>query len=384
MTLTGWKRTQQLQIKLNYLTECEIFWECFHWLLFTNLPQRHSKLTMEFSPSLERELEERIDRDRDAEFLWPRYKAMKDYLELNYYRWVQANCPFFTDHGEQHIKAVIQAASSLLRPFLLPPKKQGLRSMDIFLILSAIIWHDAAMVLGRAGHAVNISKLTDKISALGFTDTTVRRLVTEIARAHTGRTGLDLPRPEEDITTQEMTHTVYSRALAAIVRFADEVSENRSRISLPLLDQIPEDKKIYWHYAASIVASHPEPERERVVVTVEFELDSVIRRFQCDPNFSHRADDSGRLTLLEYVLCRLEKMNNELIYCRTHMSRFTTLQEIEVRLTIVRREVRLKGYDNLTIVLGAAGLNKYPNVPLFAEFFQQHPEWKPDELKKVV
>ena len=339
---------------------------------------------MEIFPSLERELEERIHRDQDAESLWPRYKAMKDYLEFNYYRWVQANCPFFTDHGEQHIKAVIQAASLLLRPYLLSPKKQGLKSMDIFLILSAIIWHDAAMVLGRSRHADNISKLTDEISALGFADPTVRRLVIDIARAHRGRTGLNLPHSEEDITTKEMPDTVYPRALAAIVRFADEISENRSRISLLLLDQIPEDKKIYWHYAASIVASRPEPERERVVVTVELELDSVIRRFQCDPDFPDRADDSGRLTLLEYVLCRLEKMNNELIYCRTHLSKFTTLQEIEARLTIVRREVRLAGYDNLTITLGATGLNEYPNVPLFENFFQQHPEWQPDELKKVV
>lgn len=337
-------------------------------------------------PNLETELERRRTKDPDAESLWPRYKLMKDYLETNYYRWVQANCRFFTDHGQQHIQSVIQAASSLLRLRLLPRKTSDLSSIDIFLLLCAIIWHDTGMVFGRSGHADEIARVTADIRVLGFPDPTIYRLVLEIARAHGGRSGLSLPRTDEDISITGTTYTVHPRALAAVVRFADEVSENRSRISLALLPDVPEHNQIYWYYAASIVASRPEPERERVVVTVELQRDHLLRSFHCDPTFVHRADGNGKITLLEYVLCRLEKMNNELTYCGSHLSKFVAIREIEARLTILVDDQRLQNYDNFTFVFGASGLGhaEFPDTPLYNQFFGRYPDWRPEALREVL
>src|SRR5436309_2883096 len=116
--------------------------------------------------SLEVELKRRADAgEEDAADLWGRYKSMKGYLTREYYPWIQANSPFLTDHGEQHIRSVIQAASSLLNKHLSPEieiQKRSLSSLDIFLVLSGILWHDVGNVYGRSGHAERAVGMTNE------------------------------------------------------------------------------------------------------------------------------------------------------------------------------------------------------------------------------
>ena len=146
--------------------------------------------------SLETELESRSKTQCDPLYLWPRYLAMKNYLSQEYYRWIQANCPYYTDHGDHHIKTVIQAASGLLSQQLNGTRKNDLTTLDLFLILSEILWHDVGNVLERSGHAARIAEMTEEIKKLGFPDLQVQRLVIDISRAHSGKDGLSVPRVE--------------------------------------------------------------------------------------------------------------------------------------------------------------------------------------------
>src|SRR5712691_4077154 len=124
---------------------------------------------------LERELERRAARNEDAQDLWHRYQAVKSHLGKEYYPWVQANVPFFTDHGEQHVNSVIRAAGGLLRFHLNKPQsKSRLSSLDLFLMLSGIIWHDVGLVNGRAKHQ-DISRITDTVKTLAFGDPDIHR-----------------------------------------------------------------------------------------------------------------------------------------------------------------------------------------------------------------
>src|SRR6185436_10614144 len=107
-------------------------------------------------PSIEEELRSRARPGSDAEDFHARFINMKTYLTSNYYPWIQANCPFFTDHGELHIHSVIQTASQLLAPLLANREKSELTDLDLFLILASILWHDVGNVYGRSGHAKRV------------------------------------------------------------------------------------------------------------------------------------------------------------------------------------------------------------------------------------
>jgi hypothetical protein len=316
--------------------------------------------------------------DPDAAALLPRYQSMKQYLEKEYYPWIQASCPYFTDHGAGHVNSVIQAASGLLAKHL-TPETLGLNAIEIFLLLAAILWHDVGNALGRARHADRIPDMTEEIKKLGFPDPALHRIVGEIAKAHAGSDGLTKARAEADCVVAR-TVTVYPRALAAVVRFADEVSENRSRISLALLPSVPTDNQIYWQFANCITAARPDPSRERVVLTIEVPASAATATFPCPKDILHRADAAHRITLIEYLISRLEKMNNERAYCEPEFRRYASIREIVVRLAII--DTQLAPTHSLEFVLAGNGLaqSSYPTIDVFNRFFQEYPNWRPDAI----
>lgn len=333
---------------------------------------------------LEKELERLANTDNDARDFWARYQNVKAFLSQEYYRWIQANCPFFTDHGEQHIQSVIQAASSLLSKQL--NNRSSLTALDIFLILSGILWHDVGNVYGRSGHADRVAEMTQQIKLLAFPNIDIHRIVDEISKAHGGKNGLDGPRQEEDCSTFNKTYTVYPKALAAIVRFADEISENRSRISQVLLSSIPEENRIFWEFANCISAARPEPARKRVIVTISLQIDSAVRKYSCQ-QYCNRSNCRGEISLIEYILSRLEKMNNERVYCSPEFSRYVAITEIEARFTLLRNTQRFDNYE-IKALFKDGGVsqasNSYPCIQIVEDFFVRHPNWQFEKLQEVL
>ena len=333
--------------------------------------------------SIEAELERRAGTDRDAKDFWHRYNVMKKYLSDEYYPWVQANCPYFTDHGRKHVESVVQAAEALLSKCLLPESAE-LSCLDLFLLLSGIIWHDVGMVYQRSGHA---EKVVEAINAVGqfFPDIRIQRLVQEISTAHSGDEGLTIPRADVDCTTENCRYKVYPRALAAVVRLADEVSENHLRISHALINNVPESTKIYWEYANCISASYPDPRRQRIVVTLEIQHDKVVAMMECR-DFLHRTAGKPEMPLIEYALCRLEKMNNERVYCSKFFTRYADLRSVEARFTLLRGTECVPGYDDLIVVFEDFGLSSgdYPKISIFDGFFEANPAWTPERIEEAL
>jgi hypothetical protein len=317
---------------------------------------------------------------------------MKNYLIREYYPWIQANCPFFTDHGELHVASVIQTASQLLGTHLENRIASELSSLDLFLILSSILWHDVGNVFGRSGHAKRVGEMTAEVKTLGFPNPSVQRLVNEISIAHSGEDGLEKPRLREDCATPHKTYTAYPSALAGIVRFSDEVSENQARISRAVMEKVPTHNRIFWEYASCVTASLPDPARQLVRITVTVPQESAVQSFaihdehadQCQRAYAIRTGKKD-ITLIEYIVCRLEKMNNERAYCAPRFGRYASIRELEVVLTLTKDNARIDAYDE-QMTLGDGGLKQadYPVIELFSDFFAKHPKWLPEKIQEAT
>jgi len=341
--------------------------------------------------SIEAILQEKAETDSTAKNLWCQYSAMKNYLSRQYYPWVQANCPYFTDHGQAHIESVIQSSSQILSKSLQNSSpKVVLTSLDLYILLCSVIWHDIGMVFERSGHSNKVKEIIDRIKELGFPDPSVSRLVSELVKAHEERNGLIIPEREQDCTVNTKTYTVFPRALAAIVRFADEISENRSRISPSLLKngKIPKENLIYWEHANCLTASRADPYRERVIVTVEIEVDKAIAVHCCPEECKQHSGDGESISLIEYLVARLQKMNNERAYCAREFERYASIRKIEVRLKLIKGGQRVENYGD-TFELDDFGLvhvldkGVYPPIEIFDGFFERYPHWSPNRIKEV-
>jgi hypothetical protein len=159
------------------------------------------------------------------------------------------------------------------------------------------------------------------------------------------------------------------------------IPEHRARISAVLLHEVPEENRIYWEYANSISASRPDPARNRIVLTVSVDHGRAGLRFPCHEN-SPLKDEEGRISVIEYILTRLEKMNNERAYATPYMSRYVAIDAIECRFTLQRGTERHSEYEH-SFEVGNSGLStagNYPNIQIATQFFEQFPQWKPASL----
>lgn len=333
--------------------------------------------------SLEDELERVAQKCEHTKAMCSSYQLMKQYLNKNYYDWIQSNLPYFTDHGRGHIESVIHCASQLFSNVV--RKKDDLSSFDMFLVLSSIIWHDAGMVSKRSGHQELLAHTMKDIRELAFSHPSAFRLVDSIVKSHTGNEGLQIPDQGYKYTfAPGKDYDVYPQALAGVLRFADEISENRTRVSLPLLrsGKVPEENLIFWHYAASISSSTIEPSRKRAVINFEIQSDVLFKRFPSKEFFDH-CDINRSITLIEYIVCRVEKANNERIYCGRHFARYCDLRELVVRISVLDGDHKVPGYELYEISLGDGGLNipLYPNVPVYESFFDSSPSWRLQALR---
>jgi hypothetical protein len=335
---------------------------------------------------LEKELARRAKQDDpQAKTLKLSFDKLKERLVKHHYTWIQANCRWFTDHGEVHVAAVMHSASELVKLKLGGKKRDTLTTLDIYLILTAILWHDVGMVIDRARHADLVYDMTYDASEF-FPNPHVQGLVAQIANAHKGHNGLDSLSMHDLCTIDGPGQDVNPALLAAVVRFADEISENHTRVSLPVLDQVPADQKIFWLYAASIGSCVARPENERVIIDYRFDADQVTTRW-LDRDFPEFwPAEEKTLPLLTYALCRLEKINNEREYCFRYFSSVAPIREVEARFCITRQGRKIPGYESASIHLRGGGVESkgYPKIKIVQAFLNQNPQWEVAAIEGVL
>ena len=138
-----------------------------------------------------------------------------------------------TDHGPQHIDAVIKRASALTAV-----ETCKLSEFEVFLLLAAINLHDVGNIHGRTAHQFTANDVGMWLGSSVSPDVIVRRTIIRIAAAHTAGDAADKDTirslPRDDYI---LNHPVRPQMLAAILRFADELADERIRASRYLMEK---------------------------------------------------------------------------------------------------------------------------------------------------
>ncbi|MDD5126224.1 hypothetical protein [Methylovulum sp.] len=115
----------------------------------------------------------------------------------------------------------------------------------------------------------------------------------------------------------------------------------------------------------------------------------MTQQFYCD-EFSKRVNknnDDKTITLIEYIICRLEKVNNERIYCTQHLHPLGAFKEVQAHFSIIDDLEIVSEFDGITFTFRDGGLFKpreYPNSNIFDLFFEENDCWKPEQLAKIL
>lgn len=292
------------------------------------------------------------------------YYGLKDIVYDSYYPQIQILFPWYTDHGQKHVESII-----LMLGELLGHSYGRLNEMEIFVLLCACIFHDTGMTINRDNHADEVKGIIQTMQKL-VSDISVMRQIKDIARAHSSKKDLSELKVKGSCTYKGITYSVQTRALAAMLRLVDDISETRYRIIPELLDKVPEDNAICWHYANVVESVEISPADMICRIKLSIPQSILLKEYKCE-GISNKI-------FFEYVLERIEKSYKEKVLCSIEFRNIVTISAFEMTLNIMTDDL----YDEVDSLEFEINENYCQTMSLKEAFFEKNPDWSIDALKK--
>ena len=273
------------------------------------------------------------------------------------------NAGFLTNHGREHIQDVIQQAGDLAFAI-----RCELKGYEAYLLILAAHFHDVGNMLGREQHEKKIAEIMEALGDKVGEDRPERMLIETIARAHGGyadaaHTDRDtlkhVPLSEWMLRTQ-----VRPQLLAALLRFGDELAENKNRTDTAIYDildfinnsnnnpvsSIPDKSKVYHAYAACLRSSLVNPYEHEVQLHFEIMYDDTQKKF---------SKGSEQVYLFDEIQQRIHKVRTEMVYFARHARTIVPLERLVVKIEILGRRFQRDALLSLRYIFQDKG---YPET----------------------
>ncbi len=279
------------------------------------------------------------------------YKEIEDYMNKYIHLNVVAGAAaagngFLNDHGVKHIETVIARATKLLENNI-----EELTGYEIFILLLAIHFHDVGNVTGRDGHEEKIIDIVDKLPIMKKLDYPERKNIIAIAMAHGGYLDEGNKDTISKLADEDHLNGVKIRPslLAAILRFSDEIADDKTRTSNEMvnIEAIPKENLIYHLYSLSLQPPIIEGDTIKLEYIINYE--NAVNKFK---------KDDGDIFLYDEILNRLRKCLCELEYCRRYSQGYIKVIALSVSIEILdakqkyvidksKFKLRLSGYPSI-------------------------------------
>ena len=320
------------------------------------------------------------------------YWSIKQYCAQNIYPYIGAGTSaedggIYTDHSLDHFNNVIRYAGKLLdirikkNSITLSDFELALAPYEVFILLTSILLHDAGNIEGRQKHEQKTHKIIKLISQ--NLDSVERNLIAAIAKAHGGKTTDASGNESKDTIVRLKEKNTFlgiafrPKLLAAIVRFADEICEDRSRAARYYLENgiLPKKSEVFHQYAYSITSVDVDTESKSVSIKFEVLASNLIKKFGKD-NGSNTPEE---VYLIDEINHRLEKMYCEMQYCKSHMFEIVPINQLRAAVAIYEDEDQYEPLREESFELKEAG---YP-VSTFS-FRKVHPDWCGEKVERII
>jgi hypothetical protein len=302
-----------------------------------------------------------------------RYLNIKNWLQENVYKFIGAGTSaedggVYTDHGPDHFNAVINYAGKLIG--IGKTEDIGINPYEVFLLITSILFHDAGNVYGRKDHEKNALLTLKDLTSL-LTDSFEVKTIAEIAEVHGGRTVDDDPdtigNKKWDDRREFLGASYRPNMIAALVRFADEICEDCQRAASHLIknNKLPIKSEVFHYYAHSIKNVSVDRKDKSVSLSIYINTENVGKKFGKNDKYVY---------LIDEIMSRLEKMNNERIYCSRYMYEIVQLRQIKASIHIVDTDFNV--LKKTEFKLEDKGYPSHANL-----LADEYPEWVGEKLK---
>jgi len=259
---------------------------------------------------------------------------------------------YLNNHGKDHVEKVIEKATEILRHF---PSGRGLTAYEMFLLLCAIQIHDTGNTFGRDKHEQVIGNIFETECKNIIPDKFERTLITKIAMVHGGQIFGNKDTIKHLSETSDINNCrVRERLLAALLRFGDELADDKTRSDKYGIEikKIPKYSRIFHYYSQSLhtVLIEKNQQSNELCLSLVYDFDSDIAK----KKFFRGRDEKY---LIEEIYDRTIKIEKERRYCMRYLRPYFYLSKIKVDIKITDVKYALNA-KNINYILEEEG---YPN-----------------------
>ena len=251
-----------------------------------------------------------------------------------------------TDHGPKHVQSVILHSLDIIK------SSNELNGYEIFLLLIAIHFHDVGNIYGREEHEQKIANILDNSEDEFNLDIAEREIITSIATAHGGTIDEDKDTIRYIVADQEYDSVlIRPKLLAAILRFADEISDDISRSFTNNEIEIPKENEVYHAYSNSLSP-----------VSINGNTIKFHYRIQYNDAIHKLGKGKDFIYLYDEIFIRLSKCMCELEYCRKYSDGIIKINTLDIQIDIIKKDSTFKPFKREFFRLSLHG---YPNKSSF-------------------
>lgn len=307
-----------------------------------------------------------------------RYVVIKEWLATHCYPLIGAKTSLedgglYTDHSLEHFNTVLKYAGELIGIDNEDSELKKLNCYEVYLIIVSILLHDAGNVFGRTQHEKKAFEILQDIGSAITFDNIEKKHIADLAEVHGGKSatgnkdtiGSKFNMDEIDY----LKATFRPKLIAAIVRLADEICEDRTRAARYLCakGQVPKKSEVFHYYSGAITASKVDYRGRNIRITF-------------DVMTAQLKDKMGKLDeevfLIDEIFTRIEKMHCERLYCSRFFQGVVAVDSIRVTINIRTDDFEL--FDTITIDTDVG----YPSASL--NLSSRYDKWCGDILKERV
>jgi hypothetical protein len=211
---------------------------------------------------------------------------------------------YLNNHGKEHVDCVICRATELIK------ESCDIDAYQIYILLVAILIHDAGNIYGRNNHALRCMDIMNRLGGIAGEESAEKRIILKVAQAHGGyandnKDTIGILEPGE-----LYGRTVSQRLLAAILRFADELADDVSRASRFMLEgHLLKGSEIFHAYSYSLKSVQIKDRAIRLLY--ELTRENIKNPLQAGKTKRY---------LIDEIFRRVTKMHLENRYCSRYIN----------------------------------------------------------------
>lgn len=250
------------------------------------------------------------------------YMTVRSRLAKSYFPFIGNVQPFRTEHGLLHINRILEKLSRFLEPHLPLPEHSSARIIDLEnlnLLINAVLWHDVGNLYGRINHEKNIRNTFDQVKTFLY-DSPYQEWILKIAEAHTGIGGIE---KIGDSQVPIYNTIIYPQFLSALLRISDEIDEDCRRVEERNISLVPKESEAYWRFCLctkSIIPVYRADSLNRYTSEIQIKCKLLENDIK-----SKWGKGSDQVDALKEYISRVDKMNQERIYCNKFLQEHSAL-----------------------------------------------------------